>query len=108
MRSRSPTPRADPLCDRPSGCVLPCATIAPNCRRPRSGSSALLRDARRMTTKEIGQKLVDLCKAGKNMDAVQQLYAQDIVSVEAGAPPGQSPESKGIGACVEKGKQWEA
>lgn len=61
-----------------------------------------------MTTQEIGQKLVDLCKAGKNMDAIHQLYAQDIVSVEAGAPPGQSPESKGLSACIEKGKQWEA
>ena len=59
-----------------------------------------------MTTKDIGQKLVDLCKAGKNTDAMQSLYAKDIVSLEAGAPPGQSPETKGLDACLAKGKQW--
>ena len=61
-----------------------------------------------MTTLDIGKKLVDLCKAGKNNEAVNQLYAKDIVSVEAGAPPGQSAETKGLGACIEKEKQWEA
>ena len=61
-----------------------------------------------MTSKDIGQKLVDLCKAGKNADAMQQLYANDIVSVEAGAPPGESPEAKGLGACVEKEQKWSA
>lgn len=59
-----------------------------------------------MTTKDIGQKLVDLCKAGKNADAMQTLYAKDIVSVEAGAPPGQSAETKGLDACLAKGKTW--
>jgi hypothetical protein len=59
-----------------------------------------------MTTKEIGQKLVELCKAGNNHEAMQTLYSPDIVSIEAGAPPGQSPEAKGLAACVEKGKQF--
>jgi hypothetical protein len=67
-----------------------------------------LGNALAMTTKDVGQKLVDLCKAGKNEDAMNQLYATDIVSVEAGAPPGGSPESKGLAACVEKTKQWNA
>ena len=65
-----------------------------------------MRDSPRMTTKDIGQKLVDLCKAGKNHDAMTELYAKDIVSVEAGAPPGQSPESKGLEAVLAKGKWW--
>ena len=59
-----------------------------------------------MTTKEIGQKLVDLCKAGKNHEAMQELYAGDIVSVEAGAPPGGQRESNGLPAVMAKGKQW--
>jgi hypothetical protein len=62
----------------------------------------------RMTNKEIGQKLVDLCKANKNEEAMKTLYASDIVSVEAMAPPGQSTEVKGLPACAEKGKMWAA
>jgi ketosteroid isomerase-like protein len=59
-----------------------------------------------MTTKDIGQKLVDLCKAGKNTEAVKSLYANDIVSREAGAPAGQSAESKGIDSCLQRNKEW--
>ena len=58
------------------------------------------------TTTEVGKKLVELCKQGKNEEAMKTLYANDIVSVEAGAPPGQSPESKGIEAVVAKSKWW--
>ena len=61
-----------------------------------------------MTTKELGNQLVEFCKAGKNDEAIKSLYANDIVSVEAGAPPGQPREAKGLAACVEKGKQWAA
>jgi len=59
-----------------------------------------------MTTKDIGQKLVDLCKAGNSHEAMKSLYADDIVSVEAGAPPGQSPETRGLAACLAKSAQW--
>ena len=41
-----------------------------------------------MTTLEVGKKLVELCNQGKNMEAMETLYAQDICSVEAGGPPG--------------------
>ena len=34
------------------------------------------------------------------------LYANDIVSMEAGAPPGQSRESKGLDAVKAKGEWW--
>lgn len=61
-----------------------------------------------MTTKEIGQKLVDLCKAGKNAEAMKALYANDIVSREAAAPPGQQAESKGIDSCLQRNKEWAA
>ena len=59
-----------------------------------------------MTTYEIGVKLVDLVKAGRNREAMEALYAGDIVSIEAGAPPGQPTEAKGLPACLEKGKQF--
>ena len=59
-----------------------------------------------MTTLEVGKKLVELCNAGKNHEAMEQLYSKDIVSVEAGAPPGQSPESRGLDAVFAKSKWW--
>lgn len=59
-----------------------------------------------MTTIDVGKKLVELCKAGKNEEAMKTLYAKDIVSVEAAAPPGQSAESHGIEAVIGKSKWW--
>ncbi len=40
------------------------------------------------------------------MEAGEQLYSPDIVSVEAAAPPGESRESKGIDAVRKKGEWW--
>src|SRR4051794_33011210 len=59
-----------------------------------------------MTTKEVADKLVNLCSEGKFHEATQALYSPDIVSMEAGAPPGQSRESKGIDAVNAKGEWW--
>lgn len=60
-----------------------------------------------MTTKEIADKLVHLCSQGKFEEGMS-LYSPDIVSMEAGAPPGQSRESKGIAAVKAKGEWWVA
>jgi hypothetical protein len=59
-----------------------------------------------MTTLEIGKQLVELCRSGKNDECQEKLYSPEIVSVEAGAPPGKSPESKGIEAIRAKSKWW--
>ena len=59
-----------------------------------------------MTTLEVGNKLVELVRAGKNAEAMETLYDKDIISVEAGAPGGGPTESKGVGACIEKGQQF--
>jgi ketosteroid isomerase-like protein len=59
-----------------------------------------------VTTQEVADKLVKLCSAGKFDEATDALYSPDIVSMEAGAPPGQSRESKGIAAVKAKGKWW--
>ncbi len=59
-----------------------------------------------MTTLEIGKKLVELCKQGKNDVAMDMLYAPDIVSIEPGAPPGKSPETHGMQAVVAKTTWW--
>jgi ketosteroid isomerase-like protein len=60
-----------------------------------------------MTTKEIADKVVQLCSQGKFPEAMS-LYSPDIVSMEAGAPPGQSREAKGIAAVKAKGEWWTA
>ncbi|MGI8958611.1 MAG: SnoaL-like domain-containing protein [Bryobacteraceae bacterium] len=61
-----------------------------------------------MTTKEVADTLVKLCSEGKFEEATKTLYSPDIVSMEAGAPPGQSRESKGLPAVVAKGEWWTA
>jgi len=59
-----------------------------------------------MTTQEVANTLVKLCSAGKFDEAMKAFYSKDIVSMEAGAPPGQSRESKGLDAVMAKGKWW--
>jgi hypothetical protein len=61
-----------------------------------------------MTTQEVADTLVKLCSQGKFEEATKTLYASDIVSVEAGAPPGPSRETKGIDAVKAKGEWWVA
>ncbi|CAN5239323.1 hypothetical protein BH11MYX1_BH11MYX1_53490 [soil metagenome] len=55
---------------------------------------------------EIGTQLVALVREHKNAEAMQQLYSPDIVSVEAGAPPGGDPQTVGLPACLAKSKTW--
>jgi ketosteroid isomerase-like protein len=61
-----------------------------------------------MTTQEVAKKLVQLCSEGKFDEATGTLYSDDIVSMEASAPPGQSRESKGIAAIKGKAEWWAA
>jgi ketosteroid isomerase-like protein len=59
-----------------------------------------------MTTQEVANTLVKLCSEGKFDEAMNALYSPEIVSVEAGAPPGQSRESRGIDAVKAKAQWW--
>lgn len=59
-----------------------------------------------MTPMEIGTKLVGLVREHRNQEAMQQLYSPNIVSVEAGAPPGGDPQTLGLPACLAKSKAW--
>jgi ketosteroid isomerase-like protein len=61
-----------------------------------------------MTTQEVAATLVKLCSEGKFDVATDTLYSPDIVSMEAGAPPGGSRESKGLAAVKAKGEWWTA
>ncbi|MBS2017453.1 MAG: nuclear transport factor 2 family protein [Deltaproteobacteria bacterium] len=60
-----------------------------------------------MSTMDIANKYVGLCKEFR-FDAALELFSNDAVSVEAGAPPGKSAEARGLDAIREKGREWGA
>ena len=57
-------------------------------------------------SEKIGDKLVGYCREGRNLDAINELYAEDVVSVEAMAPPEGSREASGIDAVRGKNQWW--
>jgi ketosteroid isomerase-like protein len=61
-----------------------------------------------MSTMDIANKLVNFCRQGKNDEALNTLYTEDAVSVEAGMPPGMDPVAKGKAAIQAKGEWWMA
>jgi limonene-1,2-epoxide hydrolase len=61
-----------------------------------------------MTTTEIGERLVALCRQGKYEEAQRELYAAEAVSIEPVASPDFSKETKGLPAIIEKGHKFAA
>ena len=59
-----------------------------------------------MTVTEIAKDLVALCGEGRFAEAGEKYWADDVVSVEAGAPPGGDPASHGKAAVVAKSEWW--
>jgi ketosteroid isomerase-like protein len=59
-----------------------------------------------MTTQAVADKLVELCRQGKALEAIDSLYAQDIVSVEATPMPDGTKEMKGLAAVRGKSEWW--
>lgn len=63
--------------------------------------------------KTVGERLVELCRQGNNRQAIEELYADDIVSVEAcdmpasdDCPGGSSRTIEGIDAVLGKTDWW--
>lgn len=48
-----------------------------------------------MTTQEVADRLVALCREGKNLDAIDELYADNIESVEPKGAPVENMSGKG-------------
>ena len=61
-----------------------------------------------MNTGEIAKKVVELCREQAWREAIDTLYADDIVSVEAQSMDGGSPETHGIEAVRKKSDWWSA
>ena len=57
-----------------------------------------------MTTQEVADKLVSMCREGKNLEAIEQLYDDNVTSREM---PGMPSEiTKGIKAVYAKTEDW--
>jgi hypothetical protein len=59
-----------------------------------------------MTTMEVAQKLVELCKKGKNLEAIDTLYSPAIISIEAVEMPNMPAHMEGIKAIRGKNEWW--
>ena len=55
---------------------------------------------------DLGRRLADLCRQGKHLDAVNTLYADDIVSVEVCGDENMPAEMRGIEAIRGKNQWW--
>ncbi len=60
-----------------------------------------------MKTEDVARKVVELTRKQAWQEAADELYADDVVSVEAFAGDGGSPEMRGIDAIRGKIKWWE-
>lgn len=60
-----------------------------------------------MTTQEIANRLVELCRQGQFEQAVKELYSEDVVSIE---PEGSSPTPRveGLEGLIKKGEQFKS
>jgi hypothetical protein len=59
-----------------------------------------------MTTKEIAERLVALCRQGQFETAHKELFATDAISIEPYATPAFARETKGLSALLEKGDKF--
>lgn len=60
-----------------------------------------------MNTEEVATKLVEYCRNGKWLNAVDDLYSKDVVSVEPRAMEGMPAEMRGIDQVRGKSEWWE-
>ncbi len=60
-----------------------------------------------MSTEEVAKKLVEYCRKGEWMKAIDDLYAKDIISVEAQAMENMPAEMRGIDQVRGKTEWWE-
>jgi hypothetical protein len=61
-----------------------------------------------MTTSEIAERLVALCRQGAFETAQKDLYAADAINIEPYATATFAKETKGLDAILEKGRRFTA
>ena len=58
-------------------------------------------------TAQIAKELVELCRKGQNLEAIERFYSPDIVSTEGCEMPGGMPRTmRGIESIRGKNKWW--
>jgi ketosteroid isomerase-like protein len=57
-------------------------------------------------TESVARELVELCKAGRNLEALDRLYGPDIVSAEPMDFQGMPARMTGIAAVRKKNEWW--
>lgn len=60
----------------------------------------------KMTTSEVANKFVTLCREGKNFEVMQTMYDEEIVSVEAVRRKTGSFETIGKSTVIQKSAEW--
>lgn len=58
------------------------------------------------STAAVAQQLVALCRAGRNLDAINTLYSPKIVSIEPVAGENMPAEMTGVDAIRQKNEWW--
>jgi ketosteroid isomerase-like protein len=58
------------------------------------------------STYEVGQRLVQFCNENRNVDAVNELYAPNVVSQEVAGHPGVPARVEGIDDVRKKNQWW--
>lgn len=59
-----------------------------------------------MTVEQIARTLAEYCNTGQEARGLNELYAQDAVSVEAMVPPGRDPVTTGLDGIRAKHTWW--
>lgn len=59
-----------------------------------------------MTALEIGKRVADLCRQGKNLEAINTWYSENVVSSEAAPMPGMGQTQQGLQAVRGKTQWW--
>lgn len=59
-----------------------------------------------MSTQSVAQGLVELCRQGKNLEAIDQYYADDVVSIEPTGGPEMPAVMNGKAAVRGKNEWW--
>jgi hypothetical protein len=62
--------------------------------------------AEHQATQKVASRLVELCSAGKNLDAMRELYADNVRHVEVMDGPGCARILEGKKSILDKSEQW--
>jgi ketosteroid isomerase-like protein len=58
-------------------------------------------------TMKVGNELVGICRTGRLGDAIDKLYSDEIVSIEAGENPAMPARVEGLSAVRGKNEWWD-